>query len=147
MKKAKYIWAASLALLVFFASAMAVAFAMMSAGDSGDPETAFTLYDLAAGIAYALLLLAFCMVVAFPVFRIVSSYRSYLKTLLGLAGVAGVFFLCYLLSPDMTGGFYTDHGISPRVGRLINAGLITTYITLITTLIVFIFGEIIARTK
>ncbi len=147
MKHTKVAFVAILTVLVILASAVVVAFAIISAGEGENPGTTLSLYNIAAGIAYALLLAAFVMVVAFPVLRIVSSYKTYVKTLAGAIFVAGIFLLSYVLSPEFSGGFYAEHEVGSRAARLVNASLITTYLALLVTVVAFIYGEISSRLK
>lgn len=147
MKKSGVLYVALLALVVVFASALVIAFALLSGREGEDPESSLKLYDAAVSVAYALLLAALVMVITFPVLRIVRNFKIYAKTLVGMFVVAGIFFLTYALSPDSTGEFYTDHGIGPRMSRFINAGLITTYITMIATIVIFLYSEISSRLK
>lgn len=147
MKKSKVLYASILALLVVFASAMVIAFAVLSGREGDDPEKVMVFYNLAVWVCYALLLAALVMVVTFPVLRIVQNYKTYAKTLMGIAVVVGIYFISYAFSPATTGEFYTSHNVGPYTSRFINAGLITTYITMIATIVIFIYSEISGRVK
>lgn len=147
MKKSKVVYTAVLALLIAIATAMVVIFAVMSGSEGENPDTAMKYYDLAAGFTYALLIVTGILMVTFPILRIVQNFKTYLKTLTGIVIVALVFLLAYLLSPAVTGEFYTSHEIGPYLSRFINAGLITTYVVMVAGIAVLVYTEISERIK
>jgi hypothetical protein len=142
MKAPRLLFTSLLALLVLCGTAVIIAFAVISSSDAENPGTSMVLFDIGVFIAYALLLAAFVLAVVFPVVKLVKDFKSSVRALIGIGAVLLVFGISFLFSAAATGDFYTTHQIGPQMARMINAGLITTYVCIIGSIVVFVYAEI-----
>ncbi len=147
MRTPKLLYSSILGLIVLLATAVIIAFAVLANNQSDDTGTSMLLFDIGVYIAYALLLAAFVLALVFPLIKIITHLKASARTLISVGAVLLVFLISFLFSPANTGEFYDTHGVGPQLARMINAGLITTYISLIATIAVFIFAEISSSRK
>ena len=80
--------------------------------------------------------------IVFPVVRAVESPKSFLTSLYFLGAMIVLFFISYALSSDEVKPTQVVLGVTPTISKLISAGLITFYITLILAVIGLIYSEI-----
>jgi hypothetical protein len=97
--------------------------------------------DVGLYIFYALLGIAVVTAVVFPIVNAIKTPGALLRSLAGIAALLVLFGIAYALS-DGTLSQRNAAVISPTEGRLISAGLILFYITLILSALAVIYSEI-----
>lgn len=107
-----------------------------------------TLINIGLYIAYALVLFAVLGLLFFA-FRAIfkDGLASSKGTLLGLAALAIVFVLSYLISAADQGPLYEKLGVGPGASKLIGAGLITTYIIFLGFIIIAVYTSVVKMFK
>lgn len=102
-------------------------------------------YDIAIGWAYILVLLTLIIVLGFSVIEMFSNTKTLVRSLIILAGVAILVGIAYMLgsgeSMDIFGYEGTDNE-NPKVLRLVDTGLITTYFVLGMLVLSIFYSEI-----
>jgi hypothetical protein len=94
-------------------------------------------------VAYFALIVAVGALVLFPVVTIIKGdFMNARGTLIGIAGLAAIFILAYILSPADQGAFYTKMDTSPGLSKIIGAGLLSTYIIMAVFLIITLYTAI-----
>jgi hypothetical protein len=85
--------------------------------------------DIGLYVAYLAFFIAAAALLLFPVLSIVKGNTKNAKvSLLGVAALAAIILISYLISPADQGQFYEKMQISPGTSKLIGAGLLSTYI-------------------
>jgi len=98
--------------------------------------------DIGIYACYLLLFVALVAAVVFPLFHIAQNPKALVKSGIGVAGLAVLFFISYALSGSEVTVKYTTMGVGEAGSKLIGAGLIMFYIILIITIIGMVFSEI-----
>jgi hypothetical protein len=103
-----------------------------------------TLINIGLFIAYALVLFAVLGLIFFAVRAIIKDGLASSKgSLLGLAALAVVFVLSYLISSPDQGPLYEKLGVGPGASKFIGAGLITTYIIFLGFVVITIYTSVV----
>lgn len=103
-----------------------------------------TLINIGLYIAYALALFAVLGLIFFAIRAIIKDGLASSKgTLLGLAALAVVFVISYLISSPDQGPLYEKLGVGPGSSKLIGAGLITTYFIFLGFIIITIYTSVV----
>jgi hypothetical protein len=98
--------------------------------------------DLGFYVFYALLFIAVALTVVFPVIHMLREPSSLLRSAIGIGIVVVVFVLSYALSGSEVNLKAAAVGVTPTSSRLIGAGLIMFYITLVLSVLALIYSEI-----
>jgi hypothetical protein len=97
--------------------------------------------DVGLYIFYALLAIAVLAAIVFPVINAIKTPGALLKSLIGVGALLVLFGLAYALSSSEVST--KDAAlVTPTAARLIGAGLIMFYITLILSILVVVYSEI-----
>lgn len=111
-----------------------------------NPNTDFSFFNTGLGLTIGLILLAVALAVLFGLFQILSSPKSSLKGIIGVAVIAILFFV---LSSSATaestgkiGELVQRFNISESVSKFISGGLTTTLILAGVAVVIMILGEI-----
>jgi len=95
-------------------------------------------------IAYFALFIAIAALIIFPVVTMLKGNLKNAKgTLIGVAVLAVIILLAYIISPADQGLYYTKMNVSAGMSKLIGAGIITTYIILAGLLIITVYTSVI----
>ncbi len=92
--------------------------------------------------AYILVVLALLLAIVLPLISAVSNPRSLLGTVVGLVGIAIVFFIGYSLADNEVTTIYTKFGITESSSKLVGGALIAMYILVILALISIVVTEV-----
>ncbi|WPP53193.1 hypothetical protein [Catalinimonas niigatensis] len=92
--------------------------------------------------AYILVGLALLLAIILPLISALSNPRSLLGTIVGLVGIAIIFFIGYSLSSNEVTTVYTRFGITESSSKLVGGALIATYILVIIALVGIVFSEV-----
>jgi Cu/Ag efflux pump CusA len=99
-----------------------------------------SLINIGLYLAYFALFIAVAALIVFPIITVVKgNLKNSRVTLIGVAILAGVIILSYLISPADQGPFYTKMNVSAGMSKLIGAGLLTTYIMLAGLVLITIY--------
>jgi len=103
-----------------------------------------SLINIGLYVAYFALFIAIAALIFFPIATFFKgNFRNAKGTLIGIATLAGIVILAYIVSPADQGVFYTKMGISAGMSKLIGAGLVTTYIILAGFVIITLYTVVI----
>jgi hypothetical protein len=91
---------------------------------------------------YALLLIAVASAVIFPLVNSIKEPATLIKTGLGVAGIVVLFVISYALSGSEVNVRAAAAGVTESGSKLIGAGLIMFYITLVLSILALIYSEI-----
>jgi hypothetical protein len=95
-------------------------------------------------LAYFALFIAIAALLVFPVITMVKGNIKNAKgTLIGIAALAFVIILAYIISPADQGLFYTKMNVSAGASKLIGTGLITTYIILAGLVLITVYTSVV----
>jgi hypothetical protein len=95
-------------------------------------------------VAYFALFIAIASLVIFPIVTLVQGNIKNAKVaLIGVAVLAVVVVLAYIISPADQGLYYTKMNVSAGTSKLIGAGLITTYIVFAGLVIITVYTSVI----
>jgi hypothetical protein len=97
--------------------------------------------DIGLYIFYALLAIAVIAAVVFPIINAIKTPAALLRSLMGVGALLILFGVAYALS-DNNLSQRSAAMVGPNTGRLISAGLILFYITLILSAVAVIYSEI-----
>ncbi|WKN33594.1 hypothetical protein PZB74_09655 [Porifericola rhodea] len=92
--------------------------------------------------AYILAGLALVLAIILPLISALSNPKALLGTVVGLIGIAIVFFIGYSISGDEVNTVYTKFGITDSSSKLIGGALITMYLLIGLALVSIVFTEI-----
>ena len=95
-------------------------------------------------IAYFALFIAVGSLVVFPIITLFNGNIKNAKgALIGVAALAAVILLSYIISPADQGLYYTKMNVSAGTSKLIGAGIISTYIILAGLVLITIYTSVI----
>ncbi|MDF9801223.1 CDP-diglyceride synthetase [Catalinimonas alkaloidigena] len=92
--------------------------------------------------AYILAGLALLLAIVLPLINAISNPKTLLGTVVGLVGIAIVFFIGYSLSTNEVTTVYTKFGITESSSKIVGGALITMYILVIIALVSIVFTEV-----
>jgi hypothetical protein len=98
--------------------------------------------DLGFYVFYALLILAVLLVIVFPIIHMLREPASLLRAGIVLGIVIVLFVLSYALSDSAVSMRAAAAGITPSASKLIGAGLVMFYITLVLSALALLYSEI-----
>jgi hypothetical protein len=98
--------------------------------------------DAGLYIAYVLLFVAIGAAIIFPILHVVQNPKGIVKSLAGVVGLVAIFVIAYVLSGNEVTAKYAQYGVGEGSSKLIGAGLIVFYITLLIAIVGVIFSEI-----
>jgi len=98
--------------------------------------------DAGLYIAYVLFFIAAGAAILFPVLYAMRDPKGVVKSLAGVGTLLVVFGISYVLSSDEVTANYASFGIGSGGSKLVGAGLIMFYFTLIIAVIGVIYSEI-----
>jgi hypothetical protein len=98
--------------------------------------------DVGLYIFYVLLAVAVLAILGSFVLNAVQSSGGIGKSLIGIGGLVVLFVISYVLSSDYVSSKNAALGISASTAKLIGAGLILFYITLLLAALALIYSEI-----
>lgn len=98
--------------------------------------------DLGFYICYALLFIAIAAMVVFPVIHMLREPSLLLRSAIGIGVVVVLFVLSYALADSEVNLKAAAVGITPTTSKLIGAGLIMFYITLVLSALALIYSEV-----
>jgi hypothetical protein len=98
--------------------------------------------DVGMYACYLLFFVAVIAAVGFPVLQIVQNPKALIKSGIGLVSLAILFIIAFALSGSEVTPKYTTMGVGESGSKLIGAGLIMFYCTLIIAVIGMIISEI-----
>jgi len=98
--------------------------------------------DLGFYIFYALLIIAIVLTVAFPIIHTLREPSTILRTAIGVGVVVVLFVVSYALSDSEVNLKAAALGVTPTSSRLIGAGLIMFYVTLVGSVLALIYSEV-----
>lgn len=98
--------------------------------------------DLGFYVFYALLFIAVAATVVFPIFHMLKEPKALIQTGIGVAVLLALFGLSYALSGSEVNLKAAALGVTETQSKLIGAGLIMFYITLILSGLALIYSEI-----
>ena len=98
--------------------------------------------DIGLYTFYALLAIAVLAALVFPIINAIQTPKLLLKSLIGVGALLVLFGLAYALSSDGVTAKQSAYGVTASSARMISAGLILFYITLIGSAIAVIYSEI-----
>ena len=113
---------------------------------SDDDKAKTTIFNFGLYAAQALVIVCLAAAVLFGIYQTATNPKGALKLLIGLAVVAGLFFLLYSTSQAEGTGKIADlvekNGISENVSKLISGGIKTTLIVVGLAAVSFVVGEV-----
>ena len=98
--------------------------------------------DILLYVGYGLIFLAVSTAIIFPLIQGLQNPKGLVRSLIGVAALVVVFFVCYSLSSSVVKTNWAAKGISEGVSQLVGAGLMTFYVVLITAALGLIYSEI-----
>ena len=98
--------------------------------------------DLGFYIFYALLFIAVALTVVFPIIHMLREPSTLIRSAIGVGVVVVLFVISYALSDSEVNLKAAAVGVTPTSSRLIGAGLIMFYITLVLSVLALIYSEI-----
>jgi len=93
-------------------------------------------------LSYILLGFAFLSIIIIPMYFTFINFKKAKQGLIGIALLAVVFIVAYLISPADQGPLYDVMKIGPKGSKLIGAGLFTTYFGFIAIIVVVLIAEL-----
>jgi hypothetical protein len=97
--------------------------------------------DLGLYVFYGLLAIAILAAIVFPVINAIKTPAALLKSLIGVGALLLLFGVAYAIS-DNNLSQKSAAMVGPNTGKLISAGLIVFYITLILSALAVVYSEI-----
>ena len=98
--------------------------------------------DFGLYFSYFLLIVAILGAIGFPILHAVQSPGNFVKSLYGVVGIIVLFGISYIISSSEVLPRWAALGITETTSKLVGAGLILFYITLVISLIGLIYSEI-----
>jgi hypothetical protein len=98
--------------------------------------------DIGLYLFYALLGIAILSAIVFPVVNAISKPGALLRSLAGVGVLLVLFGIAYALSSDEVTKSQAASGVSGSGARMIGAGLILFYITLIGSALAVVYSEV-----
>jgi hypothetical protein len=97
--------------------------------------------DVGLYVFYALLAIAVIAAVVFPIINAIKTPGALLKSLIGVGALLVLFGIAYALSSSEL-STKDAAVVTPTAARLISAGLIMFYITLVLSILAVVYSEI-----
>lgn len=98
--------------------------------------------DAGLYLSYVLLFVAIAVAIVFPLLYFIKHPGGLVKSLMGIGGLVVVFIICYLLSGSEVTAKYASLGVGAGSSKLIGAGLMMFYVTLVIALVGLVYSEI-----
>jgi len=98
--------------------------------------------DLGFYVFYALLFIAVALTIVFPIIHMLREPSTLIRSAIGVGIVVVLFILSYALADSEVNLKAAAVGVTPTSARLIGAGLIMFYITLVLSVLALIYSEI-----
>ena len=98
--------------------------------------------DFGFYLFYALLIIAVALTVVFPIIHVLREPSTLLRSAIGVGVIVVLFVISYALSDSEVNLKAAALGVTPTSSRLIGAGLIMFYITLVLSILALIYSEI-----
>lgn len=101
-------------------------------------------YDIFLYAGYLLIVLGAFFAVVMPLIKSLDNPKSLLKTVVGIIGIAVLFFIAYSVSSnEVLPKFEADpFNLTPTGSQFVGGMLITTYVLAITALVGIVFTEL-----
>jgi hypothetical protein len=103
--------------------------------------------DLGLYSFYALLFVAVALALVFPIVHVLREPSTLLRSAVGVGVIVVLFVISYALSDSEVNLKAAALGVTPTSSRLIGAGLIMFYITLVLSVLALIYSEISKASK
>jgi len=98
--------------------------------------------DAGLYITYILFFIAAGAAILFPVLYIIQDPKGVVRSLAGVAALVVIFIVGYALSGNEVTAKYATYGVGAGSSKLIGAGLIMFYLTLLAATVGVIYSEI-----
>lgn len=98
--------------------------------------------DVGLYFMYALFFIAVLAAIVLPLMNAIKSPGTFLKSLYGIIGLVVVFVVAYAVSGSDVKPNWAVLGINEGTSKLIGAGLIVFYVTILVAVIGLIYSEI-----
>jgi hypothetical protein len=98
--------------------------------------------DAGLYVAYVLFFIAAGAAIIFPLLYVIQNPKGVVKSIAGVLGLVAIFVIAYSLSGNEVTAKYAQYGVGAGSSKLIGAGLIVFYITLLISVVGVIFSEI-----
>lgn len=98
--------------------------------------------DIGLYFSYALMLVAVLSAVGLSIMNAMKNPGSFGKSMIGIAGLVVLFFLCYAISDSTVKPTWVVLGITSNTVKLISAGLLTLYLTGLVAVVGLIYSEV-----
>lgn len=100
--------------------------------------------DIGLYVAYLAFFIAIAALLLFPILSLVKgNIKNAKASLVGVAGLAVILLISYLVSPADQGQFYTKMNTGPGQSKLIGAGLVSTYIIFAGLVVITLYTVVI----
>lgn len=98
--------------------------------------------DFGLYFTYFLLVIAVLGAIAFPIMHAIQSPAAFMKSLYGVVAMIILFGISYAISSSEVMPKWAALGVSETTSKLVGAGLILFYITLVISIIGLVYSEI-----
>ena len=98
--------------------------------------------DFGFYLFYALLIIAVALTIVFPIIHLLREPSKLITSAIGIGIVVVLFVIAYALSDSEVNLKAAALGVTPASSRLIGAGLILFYISLVLSVLALIYSEI-----
>jgi len=98
--------------------------------------------DAGLYFSYVLFFIAVGAAIIFPLLYVLQDPKAVVKSLIGIAGLVVMFIVCYALSGNEVTAKAASLGVGEGSSKLIGAGLIMFYLTLVISIVGIIYSEI-----
>src|SRR5688572_30737145 len=98
--------------------------------------------DLGFYIFYALLFIAVALTIVFPIIHMLREPSTLVRSAIGIGIVVVLFVISYAMADSEVNLKAAAVGVTPTSSKLIGAGLIMFYITLVLSILALIYSEI-----
>lgn len=103
-----------------------------------------SLINIGLYVAYFTLFIAIAALIVFPIVTLVKgNFKKAKGSLVGVAVLALIIVIAYIVSPADQGAFYTKMNTSAGTSKLIGAGLLTTYIIFAALIIITAYTTVV----
>lgn len=100
--------------------------------------------DIGLYVAYLAFFIAIAALLLFPILSLVKgNIKNAKASLIGVAGLAVILLISYLVSPADQGQFYTKMNTGPGMSKLIGAGLVSTYIIFAGLIVITLYTVVV----
>lgn len=101
-----------------------------------------TFINIGLYVAYILLFITIASVIIIPLYFTIVNFKKAKQGLIGIAILAVVIIVAYMVSPADQGLFYETNKIGPSASKIIGGGLFTTYFAFIAIIIAILYAEV-----